>query len=119
MSLKILVVEDDVVFCRLLTKFLNNNRIETRDAQSAARARELLALEKFDVVITDYKLPDEDGLSVLEATKNSPNSNSTKLLMSRFRDEEVVARARELGVVDFIQKPIKPAEFLELLEKLG
>ncbi|SFW53937.1 Response regulator receiver domain-containing protein [Sinomicrobium oceani] len=118
MSLKVLVIEDDVVFCRLLTKYLNNNQILTKDAQSAAQAREILAAEQFDFIITDYKLPDQDGLSVLEGIKDGPNKNAKTLLMSRFKEDDMVSRARELGVLDFVQKPIKPNELLVLLEKL-
>lgn len=117
MDLKILIVEDDVVFCKLLTKYLNSNSVETKDAQSSASAKEMLQKEKFDFIVLDYKLPDEDGLAVLEWIKKEA-IDVKKILMSRFDDEKVIQKAKDLGVIRFIKKPLKPNELLDSLKEL-
>lgn len=118
MGLHVLIVEDDVVFCKMLTKYLNNNAIHTKDAQNASDAKSLLKSEKFDFVVIDNKLPDEDGIDVLQWISNE-NIGIKKILMSRFEDEKVIQKATDLGVIRFIKKPIKPAELLSLLQQLG
>ncbi len=118
MSLKVLIVEDDVVFCKLLTKYLNNNGIETQDAQSAQVAKSLLANQNFDFVVIDNKLPDEDGIDVL-AWLSEQEITVNKILMSRFEDEQIIQKATDLGVKRFVKKPLKPATLLDLLQELG
>ncbi|MBC9794658.1 response regulator [Sinomicrobium sp. FJxs] len=115
--MKVLIVEDDIVFCKLLTKYLNNNSVNTNDAQSAEAAKKLLAAETFDFVVIDYKLPDEDGLAVLQ-WMDQEHIEARKILMSRFEDETVIRKATDLGVKKFIKKPIKPNELLELIREL-
>ncbi len=117
MDLNVLIVEDDVVFCKLLTKFLKNNGINTKDAQNAKDAKILLQQESFDFVVIDNKLPDEDGIDVLKWL-STQNSTTKKLLMSRFEDERIIQQASDIGVLRFVKKPIKPAELLTLLHQL-
>jgi len=118
MNVKVLIVEDDVVFCRLLTKYLKDNNIQTKDAQTAEVAKALLKNESFDFIVIDNKLPDEDGIEVLEWLAQQ-KIKVKKILMSRFEDEEIIQRATDIGVKRFIKKPLKPAVLLDLLQELG
>ncbi|MCH8533584.1 MAG: response regulator [Flavobacteriaceae bacterium] len=118
MDLKVLIVEDDVVFCKLLTKYLKNNGIQTKDAQTAETAKALLKGENFDFIVIDNKLPDEDGIEVLEWMSQEKISIK-KILMSRFEDEKIIQRATDIGVKRFVKKPLKPTALLDLLQELG
>jgi len=113
----ILVVEDDVVFCKLLTRFLDKNQYHTQDAQSAKQALSLLEKESYDLAILDYRLPDENGLSILENIKKG-NKVGKVIMITRYGDEEVASKAIELGADAYISKPINPDELLSVIKGL-
>ena len=113
----ILIVEDDIVFCKLLQKFLEKNDYQTQDSQSAARAFELLEQQTFDLAVLDYRLPDQNGIEILRWLRtNRPDVQA--VLMSRYDDQDVTAEARALGAADFITKPVSPKELLERLRRI-
>jgi DNA-binding response OmpR family regulator len=62
----ILIVEDDIVFCKMLTRFLVKKGYAVSDAQSAAGAHSYLEQKNFDLAILDYKLPDGSGIEILK-----------------------------------------------------
>jgi DNA-binding NtrC family response regulator len=68
--LRVLVVDDDLLV-RLTLRAMLGNVAEVQLAESAAAARALLDTETFDVVLSDYKMPGEDGLSLLEHVARS------------------------------------------------
>jgi DNA-binding response OmpR family regulator len=115
MKKKFLIVEDDVVFCKILTRFLEKNAFEVNDAQSASSAIEKLEENTFDLVILDYQLQDSNGMEVLKwINQNKPG---TKVFMlTRYLDEQVISEATALGAIDYLPKPIKPRDLLEKIE---
>jgi DNA-binding response OmpR family regulator len=113
----ILVVEDDVVFCKLLTRFLDKNQYHTHDAQSAKKALSLLEKESYDLAILDYRLPDNTGLSILESIKKD-NKVGKVIIITRYGDEDVASKAIELGADAYISKPINPDELLTVIRGL-
>jgi DNA-binding response OmpR family regulator len=113
----ILVVEDDVVFCKLLTRFLDKNQYQTQDAQSAKQAFGLLQEKSFDLAILDYRLPDDNGLSILKNIKKE-NKVGKVIIITRYGDEEVASQAIELGADAYISKPINPDELLTVIRGL-
>lgn len=115
MNIKILIVEDDVVFCIMLNRFLSKNNFATDDAQSAEEAIELLQNKSYDVVITDYRLPGKNGLELLEWIKNSAPATKV-LIVSRVDEKEISDRAFELGAEDYMTKPINPGDLLNKLK---
>ena len=117
MNKKILIVEDDVVFCRLLTKFLSRNNYEVMDAQNGKDAFELMEMNEFKLAILDYRLPDMTGLEILEKLK-SKSPSSKIILITRYGDQDIANQAIEKGADAFISKPINPNELLEVINKL-
>lgn len=117
MNKKILIVEDDVVFCRLLTKFLSRNNFEVMDAQNGKDAFELMEMNEFKLAILDYRLPDMTGLEILEKLK-SKSPSSKIILITRYGDQDIATQAIEKGADAFISKPINPNELLEVINKL-
>jgi DNA-binding response OmpR family regulator len=116
MTPQILIVEDDIVFCKMLTKFLSRNGFSTLDAQSAEKAMELLGEHNPDLAILDYRLPGLNGLELLKWIK--ANHPEIKVIMvSRVDDQAIAEQALNNGAEDFITKPINPADLLEKLKK--
>ncbi|WP_304516781.1 response regulator [Cecembia rubra] len=114
MDKKILIVEDDVVFCKLLTRFLRKNGFEVMDAQSGKDALELLNLNKFELAVLDYRLPDMTGIEILKEVKRK-NPKSKIILITRYGDQDVASKAIDSGADAFISKPINPDELLQVI----
>ncbi|MCH7399383.1 response regulator [Belliella sp. DSM 107340] len=117
MSNKILIVEDDVVFCKLLTRFLSKNNFQVMDAQNGRDALELMELNDFGFAILDYRLPDMNGIDILEKLK-SKNQESKIVLITRYGDEDIATKAIDKGADAFVSKPINPDDLLSVINGL-
>ena len=71
MTIKILVVDDDIDVSRLLVKFLIKSGFETESADSAEEAEEILKHEEINTVLTDIKLPGTDGIKFTKNIKKN------------------------------------------------
>jgi two-component system response regulator HydG len=117
MKQKTLLVEDDLVYCKLLTRFLSKNDFEVMDAQNGKDAMELMAWNNFDLAVLDYRLPDLNGLDLLKKLKIN-NPFCKVILITRYGDEDVANQAIAHGIDAFITKPINPTDLLQVIKKL-
>ncbi|EIA09240.1 sigma-54-dependent transcriptional regulator [Flavobacterium frigoris] len=108
---KILLIEDDISFCKLLEKFLIKNAYTVTTSFSAAEARNALKAEIFDLVLTDLRLPDEDGISLMAEIKVA-FPQTPVILMTGYADVNTAVKAIKNGASDYISKPINPDEVL-------
>ncbi|MCW4468330.1 sigma-54 dependent transcriptional regulator [Flavobacterium sp. MFBS3-15] len=114
MSPKILVVDDDTAFCVMLKTFLQKKGFEVANAFTGLEAEETLKKAKFDIIITDIRLPDSDGMHILKAAKEA--SMDTKvILMTGYTDIKTAVNAMKLGAYDYVGKPINPDEILHII----
>ena len=119
-DLPILVVDDNASNRRILREILTNWHMKPSLASSGAEA--LSALRKadsknsFDLVLLDVHMPDMDGFAVAEQIRNSYKQQGLKviLLTSASRPSDV-ARCRELGISDYLSKPIKQSELFDAI----
>ncbi len=118
MTHKILIAEDDVVFCKLLTRFLSKNDYQVMDAQNGTDALELMELNGFSLAILDYQLPDMNGIEILKKIKVK-NSNTKVILITRYDDGEIAKEAEDAGVDAFVSKPMNPEELLKLIQGMN
>lgn len=116
MSVKILVIDDDTAFCVMLKTFLQKKGYEVVNAFNAGDAQLELKKEKFDIVLTDIRLPDSDGLSILKSVKES-SFNTQVVLMTGYTDIKTAVRAMKLGAFDYVGKPINPDEILYTIQQ--
>jgi DNA-binding response OmpR family regulator len=117
MNNRILIVEDDAVFCKLLTRFLSKNNFEVLDAQDGKNALKLVAENDFSYAILDYRLPDMNGIDILKKIKVK-NEDTKVILITRYGDRGVANAAIEYGADAFISKPINPDELLQVVKGL-
>lgn len=108
---KILVIEDDVAFCKLVEKFLTKNGYETATAFSAEEARSKAKMNSFDLILTDLRLPDSDGMTLLTEFKMEFPSTPV-VLMTGYSDINTAVKAIKNGAADYISKPFNPDEVL-------
>jgi two-component system, NtrC family, response regulator HydG len=112
---KILLIEDDVSFCKLLEKFLAKKSYFVVTAFSAEEAKLKIESEDFQIIITDLRLPNYDGIELmLEFKKTFPNI--PVILMTGYSDVNTAVKAIKNGASDYISKPFNPEEVLLVIE---
>ena len=103
---RILVVDDEPNICRLLQRYLGRLGYEVEIAGSVPEALQLLGRARFDLVLTDLRLPGPSGLDLLvEVRTRSPGTRT--ILMSAHADVYAAAAAIERGVDQLIVKPFE------------
>jgi diguanylate cyclase (GGDEF)-like protein len=110
MALKILVVEDDVDFKKILMEFLNKSGFKTTSANSAEEAEEILKKKEINLVLTDIKLPSMDGIKLAKNIKKKYNLGV--IVMTAYRSEYSFEDVIKSGANDLIFKPFKLNELL-------
>ncbi|QGK76592.1 sigma-54 dependent transcriptional regulator [Flavobacterium sp. SLB02] len=108
---KILLIEDDISFCKLLEKFLVKKAYEVTIAFSAAEARLAIKKESFDLILTDLRLPDSDGIGLMSEFKTA-HPEIPVILMTGYSDVNTAVKAIKNGAADYISKPFNPDEVL-------
>lgn len=114
---KILIVEDDTTFSNMLLHFLKRNNYDAIAAFSVKEALEILAKNAFDIILSDLRLPDKDGLTMLSILKEE-NIQIPFVLMTAYADVKTAVKAIKLGAADYISKPFVPEEALLVLKKI-
>ena len=103
--LRILLVEDDVALAGMYQRRLEHSGHEVAVAHDGESGLARIRDERFDLVFLDIGLPKIDGIAVLEAVR--ADAQLTKLpvvILSNYDEPEMVARSRELGVLEYIVK---------------
>jgi two-component system response regulator HydG len=108
---KILLIEDDVPFCKLLEKFLIKNNYTLTTSYTAAEARNAIKNESFDLILTDLRLPDSDGIELMAEFKILL-PEAPVILMTGYSDVITAVKAIKNGAADYISKPFNPDEVL-------
>ncbi len=117
-ALRVVIVDDEEVMRTLLRRILERmgfSQIYT--AKDGSEALELARSKRPDVIISDYDMPNMDGLQFLKAVREEPALAKTAFVMlSGSGNTRVRQRAGELGANSIILKPVFPAD---LKDKLG
>ena len=108
---RILVIDDDVAFCKMLSSFLARNNYDMQTAYSAQSAKEVASQQSFDLFITDLRLPDDDGIDLM-VTLLKLYPTTPVILMTGYSDVTTAVKALKNGASDYITKPLKPEEVL-------
>jgi two-component system, NtrC family, response regulator HydG len=113
--IRILVVDDDVSFCMTLKAFLTRHGFETEEVYSSQKALEKIsAKNNFDVILTDFRLPDQNGIELLRSIKEK-SPGSLVILMTAYADIRMAVQAIKYGAYEYIAKPVNPDELLDYI----
>jgi two-component system, OmpR family, phosphate regulon response regulator PhoB len=116
---KILIIEDNPDVRRILTVTLGHLGYLTLEAKDAAAGIKMSLAEIPDLILMDVSLPDSSGLETARKIKDNPKTNQIPIVAcSGWKDEDILTKALEAGVVEFLTKPISPERLAELIEKL-
>jgi DNA-binding NtrC family response regulator len=115
-TIHVLVVDDDADVRGLLVSVLSRNGSSVEEASSGAAAMTALSGGEFDVALVDIQLPDASGLDVLRSAR-AADIDAELIVLTGHADVETAVEAMRLGAYDFIGKPWKNAELLEVVAK--
>ncbi|MDQ6756309.1 MAG: sigma-54 dependent transcriptional regulator [Bacteroidota bacterium] len=113
---RILIIDDDLDMCTLLSKFLNKKGYDAEVAHSASKGIAKVAEGFFDIVLCDFRLGDKDGKDVLLKIKElSPQT--IVIIITGYSDIKTAVDVIKLGAFDYITKPLVPDEVISVIEK--
>ncbi|RKS55176.1 two-component system response regulator HydG [Gillisia mitskevichiae] len=111
----ILIVEDDVAFATMLKTFFEKRDYKVDTSFSAAEAFKKMKASSFEVILTDVRLPDSDGLEVLlEVKSNYPTAQV--IVMTNYAEINMAVKAMKNGAFDYVSKPFRPEAILQTIE---
>src|SRR5438445_107045 len=108
-----LLIVDDEKPTREGLRAALEDRFDVYIAEDARAATDLLERESFDVMLTDFKMPDEDGLKLIARAKSLPKP-PVCILMTAYGSEEVAVDAMKRGADDYIVKGRMQIDELEM-----
>jgi CheY-like chemotaxis protein len=110
---KILLIEDDEYLRLLIERFLKSEGFNVLTAENGFIGLVLAKEQKPDLIVCDIKMPVLDGYGVLEnLRKDLKIGNIPVFFISFYADEEMIERAYQLGVNDYLKKPLDLNELL-------
>lgn len=112
----ILIVEDDLAFGTMMQTWLKKKGFETSRATSVGAAARLLTDgTKPDLVLSDLRLPDHDGLFLLGWMRKRGH-NAPFIVMTNYAEVQNAVLAMKLGAADYIAKPVQPDILLQKIK---
>ncbi|MGN6374336.1 MAG: response regulator [Sphingomonas sp.] len=119
-AIRVMVVDDQASMRAMIRRALQDIGFkDVRDKGSAAEALGALRADRVHLIISDYNMPDMDGLQFLEEVRRDEVLAKTVFIMlTGSSDREVVQKAAALGVNNYLVKPFAPAALKEKIERV-
>ncbi len=114
--MRLLIVDDEPQLLELLSDFFEPVGCDIRRASSGTEAIELIERERFDVILTDLKMPGPDGLEVLR-TARKIQSDAEVVMMTGYATVDTAIEAMRAGAFHYLMKPFKGQEVVNLVLK--
>jgi two-component system response regulator HydG len=108
---KILLIEDDLTYSKIIKNFLEKNDYTVTQVYNVSDGLSAISRGGFDLIITDYRLPDGTGMEILERTIKEQIS-APLILITNYSDIRTAVKFMKLGAYEYITKPIQPDELL-------
>ncbi len=112
---KVLVVDDDDTLLQLLKETVQTMGCEAASARRGLDALNLISERKFDIVVTDLKMPGMDGLELLEEIKKI-DRDIVVIMVTGYATLETAVKAIEKGAYDYIAKPFRLDELMVVIK---
>jgi DNA-binding NtrC family response regulator len=117
-SCRVLVAEDESVFAMTVARHLQSRGHEAKLCPTAKATFKALAESDWDVLLLDLKLPDGDGIEILERVRKEYGELQT-IIVTGFANVDSAIRSLRLGAFDYLTKPPNFDELLARVEKAG
>lgn len=116
--MRILVVDDEKIKRVTLADDLATQGHEVVMAADGEEALQLLGADRFDVVVTDMKMPKVDGIELLKWIKQGPLADMEVIMMTAYGSIPVAVEAMKLGAFDFVTKPFRNEDLFPLIARI-
>ena len=114
---KMLLVDDDEFIRDSLSIAFSNKGCCIQAAETAEEGLEAIKSAKYDIIISDLRLPGKGGLEFLKAVRRT-HPDAFCVLITAYRDAHVASEASAMGIHDFIEKPFTVEALAESLAML-
>jgi len=114
LTARILIVDDDPHFLRVLARILSGENFLVTTAGGACDALELLRNAQFDLVISDLRMPECDGLNFLESLRRTGNTDPV-IILTAYGEVDTYLAAMNAGATEYLNKPIQSDELLKIV----
>jgi DNA-binding NtrC family response regulator len=111
---RVLIIDDDPHFLRVLSRILSGEKFQVSTANSAVEATELLRTTSFDVIICDLRMPECDGLRLLQEVRGTGNEVPV-IILTAYGEVDTYLEAMNAGATEYLHKPIKSDELLKVV----
>jgi two-component system chemotaxis response regulator CheY len=122
MSYNVLIVDDSIPMRGVIKKIIKASGFNVKDFFEASNGNEALKVlneEWLDLVLTDYNMPEMDGLELLDEIKKSDASKSIPVVVVTTEgSKKKLVEFLEKGAMDYIRKPFTPEEIKEKLNQI-
>lgn len=115
-TINILVVDDELMMRKLVEKILSRDGFQVALASDGREALSMLAERKFDIVISDIKMPEMNGFELLQVIKKNYPTTAV-IMMTAYGDTYSVKDALLLGADEYVTKPFQSQEIALMVER--
>lgn len=112
----ILIVEDDITYGMMLKTWLGKKGFQVASVSSIARAQKHIEAESVDLILSDLRLPDKDGIDLLKWLAER-GRQIPLIMMTGYADIQSAVQAMKLGARDYVAKPVNPDELLKKMNE--
>lgn len=116
MKKRILVVDDDITFALMLRTWLSKHGFEVETASTVAAARTILGNMDLALVLSDMRLPDEDGIALLQ-WMSGRGIEVPVIVMTSYAEIQNAVLCMKLGARDYVSKPVNPDELMKKIRE--
>ncbi|MBY8337891.1 response regulator [Alteriqipengyuania sp. NZ-12B] len=119
-AIKVMVVDDQTSMRAMIRRTLQDLGFrDVRDKASATEALDDVRANRVHLIISDYNMPEMDGLQFLqEVRKDSVIGKTVFIMLTASAEKEIVQKAAEMGVNNYVVKPFTPAALKEKIERV-
>lgn len=115
-KLNICIIDDEIVVCKRLQQALTKDKHNVETFVDSRSAIDRINEKSFDIVVTDIRMDDIDGMEVLDHVIKK--GDKTKVIMiTGYATIEIAREAQAKGAFDFISKPFKPQDLRDVIER--
>jgi len=120
-SKSILLVEDDALVQRAIARLLKTHGYAVELAGNGEEALEKIRTTRFDLLITDIRMPGMDGIEMIKRTREECLQNNrprvSEIVITGYADGEKEREAESLGITEYLYKPFATTDFIETIER--
>ncbi len=113
---KILIVDDELVVIKSAERVLRSEGYNVEGAQGGREAIMKMGQDNFDLVFTDLKMPEVDGITLIRWIKKTKPGVGI-VIITGYPSQDTIKEALELGIIDYVPKPFTPSVLLDVTER--